>query len=247
MQIRPLSVADAYEITPRQFPDERGVFLESFRGDLLAEYVGHVPDIVQTNVSVSSRGTLRGIHFADVPPSQAKYVTAVSGSLIDFVVDIRVGSPTFGQWDSVLLDTRDRRAVYLPEGMGHAFLALEDDTTAMYLVTAPYNPGREHGIHPRDPEIGLALPLDTESPLLSHKDAAAPGVVRRACRTRQRGHLTQAISAHLPPTSGGRRRSAESCRRLTCTIPLESGCKLPKVWCGNQKGTRDATEQTSGP
>ncbi|GAB3444414.1 dTDP-4-dehydrorhamnose 3,5-epimerase [Phycicoccus ginsengisoli] len=174
MHIRPLSVADAFEVTPRQFPDDRGVFLESFRGDLLAEHVGHVPDIVQTNVSVSSRGTVRGIHFADVPPSQAKYITALTGSLIDFVVDIRVGSPTFGQWDSVLLDTRDRRAVYLPEGMGHAFVALEDHTTAMYLVTAPYNPGREHGLHPLDPEVGLTLPEGLQSPLLSPKDAAAP-------------------------------------------------------------------------
>ncbi|MDU0314719.1 dTDP-4-dehydrorhamnose 3,5-epimerase [Phycicoccus sp. M110.8] len=176
MQIRPLSVVDAYEVTPRQFPDERGLFLESFRGDLLAEHVGHAPRIVQTNVSVSSRGTVRGIHFADVPPSQAKYITALTGSLIDFVVDIRVGSPTFGQWDSVLLDTRDRRAVYLPEGMGHAFVALEDHTTAMYLVTAPYNPGREHGIHPLDPEVGLTLPDGMESPLLSPKDASAPSL-----------------------------------------------------------------------
>jgi dTDP-4-dehydrorhamnose 3,5-epimerase len=150
------------------------VFLESFRGDLLAEAIGHRPEIVQTNVSVSSRGTVRGIHFADVPPSQAKYITALTGSLVDYIVDIRVGSPTFGQWDSVLLDTVDRRAVYLPEGMGHAFAALEDDTTAMYLVTAPYTPSREHGIHPLDPEVGLTLPEGMEAPLLSLKDQAAP-------------------------------------------------------------------------
>lgn len=172
MDIRQLSIADAFEITPRQFPDDRGVFLESFRGDLLAETIGHRPDIMQTNVSVSSRGTVRGIHFADVPPSQAKYITALSGSLIDFVVDIRVGSPTFGQWDSVLLDTADRRAVYLPEGLGHAFVALEDDTTAMYLCSAAYNPQREHGIHPLDPEVGLQFPEGIE-PLLSPKDASA--------------------------------------------------------------------------
>ena len=176
MEIRALKIADAFEITPRQFPDDRGVFLESFRGDLLAEAIGHRPEIVQTNVSVSSRGTVRGIHFADVPPSQAKYVTALTGSLVDYIVDIRVGSPTFGQWDSVLLDTVDRRAVYLPEGMGHAFAALEDDTTAMYLVTAPYAPSREHGIHPLDPEVGLTLPDGMESPLLSPKDQAAPSL-----------------------------------------------------------------------
>lgn len=176
MQIRPLKVADAFEVTPTVIGDERGLFLEAFRGDLLAEAIGHRPQVVQTNVSVSSRGTVRGIHFADVPPSQAKYVSVMTGSLIDYVVDIRVGSPTFGQWDSVVLDTRDRRAVYLPEGMGHAFAALDDHTTAMYLVTAPYTPDREHGIHPLDPEVGLVLPGGMSAPLLSAKDTAAPSL-----------------------------------------------------------------------
>jgi dTDP-4-dehydrorhamnose 3,5-epimerase len=178
MEIRELKVEGAFEVTPRQFPDGRGVFLESFRGDLLAEHIGHRLDVVQTNVSVSSRGTVRGIHFADVPPSQAKYITCLTGSLIDYVVDLRVGSPTFGQWDSVLLDTKDRRAVYLAEGLGHAFWALEDDTTAMYLVSAAYNPGREHGIHPLDPDVGLELPAGLQTPTLSDKDASAPSLTQ---------------------------------------------------------------------
>jgi len=186
MEITALKLAGAFVITPRQFPDGRGVFLESFRGDKLAEQLGHRPDMVQTNVSVSSRGTVRGIHFADVPPSQGKYITALSGSLIDYIIDIRVGSPTFGQWEQVLLDTVDRRAVYLPEGMGHAFCALEDDTTAMYLCTAPYSPTREHGIHPLDPEVGLPIPADI-TPLLSPKDDAAPS-------------LAQAVETGLLPT-----------------------------------------------
>lgn len=175
MEIRPLTIEGAFAITPRQFPDGRGVFLESFRGDKLAEHLGHRMDVVQTNISVSSRGTVRGIHFADVPPSQAKYITALSGSLIDFIVDIRVGSPTFGQWDSVLLDTTDRRAVYLAEGLGHAFVALEDDTTAMYLVSSTYHPEREHGVHPLDPQVGLRFPEGID-PLLSPKDEAAPSL-----------------------------------------------------------------------
>ena len=175
MQIRPLTIAGAFEVTPRQFPDDRGVFLESFRGDLLAAHVGHRLDVVQTNVSVSARGTLRGIHFADVPIGQAKYVTAVTGSLIDYVVDLRVGSPTFGQVDSVLLDAIDRRAVYLAEGLGHAFLALEDGTTAHYLCGAAYDPGAEHGIDPLDPEVRLPLPGDIDV-RLSSKDAAAPSL-----------------------------------------------------------------------
>lgn len=186
MEITPLPISGAFVITPRQFGDSRGVFLESFRGDRLAEHLGHRPDIVQTNVSVSARGTVRGIHFAEVPPSQAKYITALSGSLVDYVVDIRVGSPTFGRWTSVLLDATDRRAVYLSEGLGHAFCALEDDTTAMYLCTAVYTPEREHGINPLDPRIGLEFPEGLE-PLLSDKDAVAPG-------------LTEAEQAGLLPT-----------------------------------------------
>lgn len=175
MDIRPLHIAGSYEVTPRQFSDGRGVFLESFRGDRLAKVIGHRPDIVQTNVSVSSRGTVRGIHFADVPPSQAKYVTALSGSFLDFIVDIRVGSPTFGEWDSVLLDTVDRRAVYLSEGIGHAICALEDNSTVMYLCTATYNPEREHGVNPMDPQIGLAFP-DGMEVVLSDKDRDAPSL-----------------------------------------------------------------------
>lgn len=173
MEIRPLTIAGAWEITPRLHHDERGLFLEGFRADLLAEVIGHRPEVAQTNVSVSARGAVRGIHFADVPIGQAKYVTCLTGSLIDFVVDVRVGSPTFGQWDSVLLDAVDRRAVYLSEGLGHAFVALEDDTTAHYLCSAAYDPAREHGIHPLDPTVGLDMPADLE-PRLSHKDAAAP-------------------------------------------------------------------------
>ncbi len=172
-EVEPLGIAGAYVVTPRQHRDDRGVFLESFRGDLLAEHLGHRPDVVQTNVSVSSRGTVRGIHLADVPPGQAKYVTATAGSLLDVVVDLRTGSPTFGRWESVLLDAVDRRAVYLAEGLGHGFCALEDGTTAVYLCTAAYDPVAEHGIHPLDPDLGIEWPLGP-GPLLSPKDAEAP-------------------------------------------------------------------------
>jgi dTDP-4-dehydrorhamnose 3,5-epimerase len=189
MDIAPLSIEGAFVVTPRQFPDDRGVFLESFRGDRLAEHLGHRPDIVQTNVSVSSRGTVRGIHFADIPPGQGKYITALGGSLLDFIVDLREGSPTFGAVEQVLLDTVDRRAVYLTEGLGHAFCALEDDTTAMYLCTAAYNPTGEHGIHPLDPDIALPIPTELEI-TLSAKDSAAPS-------------FAQARASGLLPTYAG--------------------------------------------
>ena len=179
MDIRALGIAGSFEITPRQFSDDRGVFLESFRGDHLARAVGHRLDIIQTNVSVSSRGTVRGVHYADVPPSQAKYVTALSGSFLDFVIDIRVGSPTFGRWESALLDTVDRRSIYLAEGLGHSICSLEDDSTVMYLCSAVYTPAREHGINPLDPELGLALPAEV-TPVLSAKDTAAPSLSEAA-------------------------------------------------------------------
>ena len=176
MQIRELSIPDAYEITPVQHADDRGLFLEFYRFDRLEEAVGHPLDLKQGNTSVSRRGSVRGIHFADIPPSQAKYVMAPRGAVLDFVIDIRVGSPTFGRWDSVLLDDTDRRAIYVAEGLGHCFVALTDDATVSYLVTDVYNPGREHGINPLDAEIALEFPVPAEELLLSPKDTEAPGL-----------------------------------------------------------------------
>jgi dTDP-4-dehydrorhamnose 3,5-epimerase len=181
VDVRQLSVPGALEVTPVQHADDRGVFLEWFRQDQFAEHVGHPLHLAQANCSVSSAGTLRGIHFAQLPPSQAKFVTCVSGAALDVVVDLRIGSATYGQWDSVLIDDRDRRAVYLPEGLGHAFMALEDHTVVNYLCSAPYAPGREHGVHPLDPEIGIDWPAQARdgsplAPLLSPKDEAAPSL-----------------------------------------------------------------------
>ena len=176
MQLRELSVPDAWEMTPIQRTDDRGVFLEWYRFDVLGEAIGHPLDLRQANTSVSRRGAVRGIHFADVPRGQAKYVTVSRGAVLDFVVDIRVGSPTFGEWDSVLLDTVDRRAVYVAEGLGHCFVALEDDSTVSYLVSDVYQPQREHGINPLDPDVGLVFPLETGELLLSTKDTDAPGL-----------------------------------------------------------------------
>ncbi len=169
-----MSIADSFEVTPLQRQDDRGVFVEMYRFDLLAEVVGHPIDLRQVNTSVSRRGVVRGIHFADFPRGQAKYVTASSGAVLDFIVDIRVGSPTFGQWDSVLLDTVDRRSVYLAEGLGHAFVALSDAATVTYLVSDTYNPSSEHAVDPRDPRLGLAFPDDIGELRFSPKDAAAP-------------------------------------------------------------------------
>ena len=173
MQVEELKVPGSFSFTPKQWPDPRGVFLEWFKGPVFREAVGQDLTVLQANHSVSSKGTLRGVHFADVPPGQAKYVYCTRGAVLDVVVDIRVGSPTYGVSDAVQLDSEDRRAVYLSEGLGHAFVALTDDANVTYLCSAPYAPGREHGISPLDPALDLPWPDDVE-PLLSDKDAAAP-------------------------------------------------------------------------
>lgn len=179
MLIEETKIPGAFAVTPQQHRDDRGVFLEWFRSDRFAETTGHRFSIAQANCSVSSAGTVRGIHFAQLPPSQAKYVTCPSGAILDVVVDLRVGSPTFGQWDGVVLDDQDRKALYLAEGLGHAFMALADDTVVNYLCSAPYAPGREHGVHPLDPTVGITWPTHGRdgtalTPSLSPKDEQAP-------------------------------------------------------------------------
>lgn len=174
MKARELDVAGAWEITPQIHTDARGAFYEWFTDSGFREFSGHRLDLRQANCSVSSARVLRGLHFARVPPSQAKYVTCVRGSVFDVVVDIRVGSPTFGRWDAVRLDDRDRRTIYISEGLGHAFLALEDDSTVMYLCSAQYDPQREHTVTPLDPALGIEWPAIDGEPILSDRDRQAP-------------------------------------------------------------------------
>lgn len=173
MKFRELSIPNSFEITPAPRKDDRGMFLEWYRHDLLQEAVGHPLQLRQANMSVSQKGVVRGIHFADIPWGQAKYVTAVSGAVLDFVIDIRVGSPTFGEWDSVLLDETDRRAVYIAEGLGHAFVALTEFATVSYLVSDVYSPLKERGINPLDRHIGLVFPDEAGELKLSPKDLEA--------------------------------------------------------------------------
>ena len=199
MKIRPLTIEGAFEIAPVQHGDQRGTFLEWYRFDALAAAVGHPLDLAQANLSTSAKDVVRGIHFADVPPGQAKYVTCVSGSILDVIVDIRVGSPTFGTWEAVPLDDKERRAVYLAEGLGHAFCALTEGATVTYLCSSTYRPGHEHGVNPLDPELGIAWPATV--PLLSTKDEAAPS-------------LAEARAAGLLP-------SYETCRAF-----VEARCRM---------------------
>ncbi|OLF18880.1 dTDP-4-dehydrorhamnose 3,5-epimerase family protein [Actinophytocola xanthii] len=173
MDVRELAVPGAFEFTPRVFPDERGLFVCPYQEEDFVKAVGHPLRLAQTNHSKSRRGTIRGVHFADVPPGQGKYVYCPQGALLDVVVDIRVGSPTFGAVDVVRLDPVDFRAVYVAEGLGHAIMALEDDTVISYLCSTGYNPGAEHGLNPMDPALAIPWPAEVEV-LLSDKDRLAP-------------------------------------------------------------------------
>ncbi|MFF7971868.1 dTDP-4-dehydrorhamnose 3,5-epimerase [Streptomyces sp. NPDC007905] len=171
--MQPLGIEGAWVDTPTVFTDDRGRFHEWFKGERFQDSLGQGLRLAQANCSRSARGTLRGIHYASVPPGQAKYVTCVAGAVLDVVVDIRTGSPTFGKWEAVRLDDATHRSVYLSEGLGHAFMALKDNSTVVYLCSEGYAPQREFGISPLDPSLAIAWPEDLV-PCLSGKDAAAP-------------------------------------------------------------------------
>lgn len=178
MEARELTVPGAWLFSPPVFPDARGAFAAPFQAEVFAGTVGHPLHVAQANTSLSRRGVLRGVHYADVPPGQAKYVQCTAGALLDVVVDLRVGSPTFGTWDAVTLDGERLQAVYLPEGLGHAFLALADHTVASYLCSTAYDPTAEHGVDPLDPDLGLpwAEHVEPGALILSDKDRAAPSL-----------------------------------------------------------------------
>ena len=158
VRVERLGIEGAWTFTPQVHRDDRGSFFEAFRGAEFAADLGYHLSVAQVNSSVSRRGVIRGIHYCDVPPGQAKYVTCVAGAVLDVVVDLRVGSPGFGEWETVRLDDQDKRGVFLAEGLGHGFMALSEQATVVYLCSTGYAPGREHGVHPLDPALGIAWP-----------------------------------------------------------------------------------------
>ncbi|BET45134.1 dTDP-4-dehydrorhamnose 3,5-epimerase family protein [Streptomyces tendae] len=162
MRTRALAVAGAFEFTPQTHTDERGLFVSPLQESAFVAAVGHDFSLAQTNHSSSTKGALRGIHFTTTPPGQAKYVYCARGRAMDVVVDVRVGSPTFGRWDVVHMDARTFRATYFPVGVGHAFLALDDDTVMSYLVSTAYRAELEQAIDPFDPTLGVPWPSGME-------------------------------------------------------------------------------------
>ncbi|MFF0744457.1 dTDP-4-dehydrorhamnose 3,5-epimerase family protein [Streptomyces sp. NPDC004111] len=168
-----MKIRDAYRIAPNKYPDQRGWFFEAFRSDILTDIIGYPFTVGQANYSLSRRNTVRGIHSTSLPPGQAKLVTCVRGAVLDVAVDLRVGSPTFGMYDVTPQDEESGMAVYLADGIGHAFLTLTDDACMNYLCSEAYVPGTMIEVNPLDPDIGLPWDLK-EPPVMSEKDATAP-------------------------------------------------------------------------
>lgn len=174
MECTATRIEGAWIVESSTFRDERGSFREAFRADFLAEALGRVFVPVQSNVSTSARGALRGVHFAQVPPGQAKYVQVLSGRILDVVVDLRIGSPTFGEHEPIHLDSSAGRSVFISEGLGHAFVALDDNSVVSYHVNDVYKPEREHGVNPLDPQLGISWDFEADELLISAKDRSAP-------------------------------------------------------------------------
>ncbi|HSW71979.1 MAG TPA: dTDP-4-dehydrorhamnose 3,5-epimerase [Chlamydiales bacterium] len=152
-------------IKPQVYPDSRGLFFESYREPQ------YEIKFVQDNFSLSKKNVLRGMHF-QAEPGQDKLVTVLQGQVFDVVVDMRVGSPTFGKWEAVILDDKNRFLLYIPKGFAHGYLVLSDEALFHYKVSSFYNPKTECGFLWNDPKIGIAWPV--KDPILSERDLKNP-------------------------------------------------------------------------
>jgi epimerase EvaD len=174
MRVRQLAVAGAFEFTPEVFADDRGQFVSPYQEAAFVDTVGKpLFPVAQTSVSMSKRHVARGVHFTATPPGSEKYVYCTHGKVLDIVVDIRVGSPTYGNWDAIVLDPVSAKASYFPLGVGHGFVALEDDSVMCYLWSQSYVAANELAVSIVDPALALPIPPDID-PILSPRDQVAP-------------------------------------------------------------------------
>lgn len=176
MDITETALPGVLIVTPKRFGDDRGFFSETWNRDRMAK-AGLDVDFVQDNHSVSAKaGTLRGLHYQSPPHAQAKLVRCGRGAFFDVAVDIRMGSPTCGQWVGVDLSAENGRQMLIPEGFLHGFLTLMDDTEIVYKCSDYYAPDCDGAVAWNDPDIGIDWGLDGRAPVLSDKDAAAPAL-----------------------------------------------------------------------
>ena len=180
MELTPLAIEGAWIAESPVWSDNRGFFREWFKSEDIEKATGKKFLIEQANISLSSKGTLRGIHYSIAPRGQAKWVTCVAGSIKDLIVDIRPGSKTFGEWVAVDLIGDSGKALYIGEGLGHGFIALEENTAVAYLVSTPFSPSDEFEINPLDKEIGIDWGMDLVQLKISDKDRDAPTLAERS-------------------------------------------------------------------
>jgi dTDP-4-dehydrorhamnose 3,5-epimerase len=179
MELTPLGIDGAWLAESPVWRDDRGFFREWFKSVDFEDATGRNFEIEQANISLSPAGTLRGIHYSIAPRGQAKWITCVSGSIKDVIVDVRPDSKSFGQWIEVELSGDSGKAVFISEGLGHAFLALEDNSAVAYLVSTPFSPTDEFEINPFDEKIGINWGMSLRDLKVSDKDKNAPTLAER--------------------------------------------------------------------
>jgi dTDP-4-dehydrorhamnose 3,5-epimerase len=177
MNLTPLGIEGAWLAESPIWDDDRGFFREWFKSNDMKAATGKVFEVAQANVSLSSLGTLRGIHYSISPGGQAKWITCVSGSIKDVIVDISPKSKNFGKWIAVDLDCNSGKSIYIGEGLGHGFLALKENTCVAYLVSTPFSPKDELEINPLDKKIGIDWGMDSKMFKISEKDRNAPDLL----------------------------------------------------------------------
>ncbi len=179
MKITQLEIEGVWVAESPIWSDDRGFFREWFKSESIKTATGRDFGIEQANISLSSKGTLRGIHYSIAPRGQAKWITCVSGAIKDVIVDIRLESPTFGKWVEVELRGDSGKAVLISEGLGHGFIAREDNTAVAYLVSTSFSPTHEFEINPLDKEIAINWGMQLSDLKISDKDKKAPTLQER--------------------------------------------------------------------
>jgi len=174
MRLIRTKIEDVIIIEPEVHGDDRGYFVETFRQDKLEEFLGYKVNFCQDNESKSSRGVLRGLHYQLSPAAQTKLVRVIQGSVLDVAVDIRKGSPTFGQYVAVELNEKNKRQLFVPRGFAHGFVVLEDETIFAYKVDNYYSPENDRGMAFDDPSIGIDWGMESQLLKLSEKDTKQP-------------------------------------------------------------------------
>jgi len=182
MKLSPLKIDGAWVAESPVWPDNRGFFREWYQRDTILEATGIDFSVAQANFSLSSQGVFRGIHYSLAPKGQAKWITCVSGSIIDVVVDLRVDTPTFNMIEDIELERGDGKSVLIGSGLGHGFYSKENDSGVAYLLNSSYSPENEYGISPKDPELNIAWPngfFKSINQNISIKDLQAPTLRER--------------------------------------------------------------------